>query len=329
MPLERLGSRFAGSRWRWTRCAARRRRRRVEVLSGGEKRRVALCRLLLQEAGHPAARRADQPSRRRIGRVARTSPAEVRRHGHRRHPRSLLSRQRRRLDSGTRSRPGHSVGRELLVLARAEAGAPAAGREDRERAAEDAASASSNGFACRPKAVTPKARRASTPTRRCSHRRPRNAREDLEIYIPPGPRLGEVVIEADKVEQGLRRQAACRRHELSPAAGRHRRRHRPERRGQDDAVSHDHRPGNSPTRHDSDGRDREAGLRRSEPRRLDPDKTDLGRDLRRAGLRRARQARGELARLCRAIQFLRHRSAEEGRHCCPAASAIACIWRRC
>ena len=27
----------------------------VKVLSGGEKRRVALCRLLLQEAGHIAA----------------------------------------------------------------------------------------------------------------------------------------------------------------------------------------------------------------------------------------------------------------------------------
>ncbi len=36
-------------RWRWTRCAARRARRRSKVLSGGEKRRVALCRLLLKK----------------------------------------------------------------------------------------------------------------------------------------------------------------------------------------------------------------------------------------------------------------------------------------
>ena len=49
----------------------------VNVLSGGERRRVALCRLLLQEARYSSARRADEPPRRRIGRVARTAPARV------------------------------------------------------------------------------------------------------------------------------------------------------------------------------------------------------------------------------------------------------------
>ena len=34
---------------RWTRCAARRRTRRSTTLSGGERRRVALCRLLLEK----------------------------------------------------------------------------------------------------------------------------------------------------------------------------------------------------------------------------------------------------------------------------------------
>ena len=47
--------------------------------------------------------------------------------------------------------------------------------------------------------------------------------------------------------QGLRRQAADRESELPPAARRHRRRHRPQRRGQDDAVPHDHRARKSPT----------------------------------------------------------------------------------
>ena len=41
------------------------RRRRRPTLSGGEKRRVALCQLLLAPARPPAPRRADQPSRRR------------------------------------------------------------------------------------------------------------------------------------------------------------------------------------------------------------------------------------------------------------------------
>ena len=43
--------------------------------------------------------------------------------------------------------------------------------------------------------------------------------------------------------QGLRQQPADRRPELQAAARRHRRRDRPERRRQDDAVPHDHRPG--------------------------------------------------------------------------------------
>ena len=91
------------------------------TLSGGERRRVALCRLLLQAAGPAAARRTDQPSRRRIGGVARTLPQGLRGHRRRRHARSLLPRQRRRLDPRARSRQRHSVGRQLLVLARAEA----------------------------------------------------------------------------------------------------------------------------------------------------------------------------------------------------------------
>ncbi len=85
-----------------------------------------------------AARRADQPPRRRVGRLARALPQGLRRHRRRRHARSLLPRQRRRLDSRARSRPRHSLGRQLLVVARAEAEPPAAGREGRDAQAADA-----------------------------------------------------------------------------------------------------------------------------------------------------------------------------------------------
>jgi ATPase subunit of ABC transporter with duplicated ATPase domains len=50
---------------RWTRCAARPTTPMSTKLSGGERRRVALCKLLLDAARPAAARRADQPSRRR------------------------------------------------------------------------------------------------------------------------------------------------------------------------------------------------------------------------------------------------------------------------
>ena len=59
----------------------------------------------------PAPRRADQPPRRRIGRLAREVPRRLRRHGRGDHPRPVLPRQRRRSGSwnwiegaGSRSR---------------------------------------------------------------------------------------------------------------------------------------------------------------------------------------------------------------------------------
>ncbi len=54
--------------------------------------------------------------------------------------------------------------------------------------------------------------------------------ETNEIYIPPGPRLGELVIEANNLKKELRRSPAVRQPELQPAGRRHRRCDRPERR---------------------------------------------------------------------------------------------------
>ena len=70
-----------------------------------------------------AAGRAHQPPRRRLGGVAGAVPGGVCRHGAGRHPRSLLPRQRGRLDPRARSRPRHPVPGQLHLLARAEAGA--------------------------------------------------------------------------------------------------------------------------------------------------------------------------------------------------------------
>ena len=100
----------------------------VTKLSGGERRRVALCRLLAREARPVAARRADQPSRRRNRELARRPPARVSGRDPDRHPRPLFPRQRDKLDSRARSRPRHSLRRQLLGLARAEAEAARAGR---------------------------------------------------------------------------------------------------------------------------------------------------------------------------------------------------------
>ena len=78
-------------------------------------------------AGAAAARRADQPPRRRDGELARGPPAAVSGRDPDRDPRPLLPRQRHQLDPGTRSRQGHPVRGQLLRLAGAEAEAPGAG----------------------------------------------------------------------------------------------------------------------------------------------------------------------------------------------------------
>ena len=64
-----------------------------------------------------------------------------------------------------------------------------------------------------------------------------------EINIPAGPRLGDIVLEADELGQGLRRPHPHARPVVHAAARRHRRRHRPQRRRQDHAVPDDHRRG--------------------------------------------------------------------------------------
>jgi sulfate-transporting ATPase len=110
------------------------------------------------------------------------------------------------------------------------------------RAQRRRSSASSSGCAWRRRPARPRARPASPPTRSSPSEASRSAASKLEIAIPPGPRLGDQVIIADGLTQGLRRQAADRGPVVLAAAGRHRRHHRPQRRRQDDAVQDDRRP---------------------------------------------------------------------------------------
>ena len=65
--------------------------------------------------------------------------------------------------------------------------------------------------------------------------------EQVEIYIPPGPRLGDLVVEARGVRKAVRRSALDGRPQLHPAARRDRGHHRAERSGEDHTVPNDHR----------------------------------------------------------------------------------------
>ena len=95
-----------------------------------------------------------------------------------------------------------------------------------------------------------------------------DAREDAaDIQIVPGPPLGELVDPGGKALQGVRRHAAVRRPQLRPAAGRHRRRDRPERGRQNDAVQDDHGVGAADRRRAPHRRHRVPFVRRPDPRR--------------------------------------------------------------
>ena len=67
--------------------------------------------------------------------------------------------------------------------------------------------------------------------------------DELVLQIPPGPHLGDIVVRAERVRKGYGDNLLMEDPEFRPAARRHRRRDRPQRRRQDDAVPHDRHSG--------------------------------------------------------------------------------------
>ena len=148
----------------------------VAQLSGGEKRRVALCQLLLAQ---PDLLLLDEPTNHldaEIGDVARRAFAQLSgRHPHR-HPRPLFPRQRHRLDPRTRPRPRHSLRRQLLRLAGAEAEAARSRRAARRRRGSARSPASRSGSPPRRGRGRRSRRRATSAMRSCWQRPPTRRR---------------------------------------------------------------------------------------------------------------------------------------------------------
>ena len=137
-------------------------------------------------ARHAAARRADQPSRRRIGGVAGALPEGVPGDGRRDHPRPLLPRQRRRSGSSSSTAARAFPGRGTTPPGSTRRRSGSRSRRSRPRRGSRRWSASSSGCGCRPEArqAKSKARHQRLRGRWCAEER--EAQEGTaEILIPP------------------------------------------------------------------------------------------------------------------------------------------------
>jgi sulfate-transporting ATPase len=249
----------------------------VNVISGGERRRVALCRLLLKK---PDILLLDEPT----NHLDAESVAWLEQH---------LQQYAGTIIAVTHDRYFlDNVAGWILELDRGH-GIPwkgnysswleqkqnrLANEENPKATARKHLNANWSGSAWLPRAAGPNPRHASPPTKSCWNRSGERLAKELEIYIPPGPRLGTVVIQAKGVTKGIRGEAAGGKHGIFPAPRRHRGSRRPQWGGQNHPVSHDHRTGPAGQRIDCHRGHREPGLCGPEPRCAGTGKKYLGDD---------------------------------------------------
>ena len=193
----------------------------AKTLSGGERRRVALCRLLLAKPGilllDEPTNHLDAESVAWLEHHLRDYPGTVIMVTHDRYFLDNITEWTLELDRGAGI---PYKGSYSSWLEQKQKRLDVEGKQDEARGSKRLR-ASSTGSGRAPKRARPSRRPASAPMRRCSPNSARDKGGKAQITIPPGPRLGDVVIEADLLNKGFGDrlliddpllQAAARRH---------------------------------------------------------------------------------------------------------------------
>ncbi len=294
----------------------------VTHLSGGERRRVALCKLLLEQ---PDLLLLDEPTNhldaesvqwleQHLAKYPGTVLAVT-------HDRYFLDNVAQWILELDRGRAYPYEGNYSTYLEKKAERLKVEGKKD-QKLQKRLARRARVGAVRTPRAARPRARRGWQRYEEMAAEAEKTRKLDFEeIQIPPGPRLGNVVVEVEPPGQGLRRPRADRGPVVLAAARRHRRRHRPERRRQDHAVQDDRRAGEAGLRRGPGRRDRQDQLRRPEPRRHRPEEERLGGRLRRPGLHQGRPGRDARRGPTSPPSASRARTSRSRPACCPAASA--------
>ena len=322
------GRSTTSSRSRWTRCAARPATPAVDNLSGGEKRRVALTRLLLEK---PDILLLDEPTNHLDAESVQwlekhliDYPGNV----------ILVTHDRYFLDNVVNWVLELDRGRYYVYESNysgyLEKKAKRLEQEEREEQGKQKAINDELEWIRR----SPKARQAKSKARIRAFDELVQAQENrtpgkAQILIQVPERLGGNVIDVERRLKGLWRQIAVRGSELLAAAGRDRRRDRPERRRQDHPVPADHRRRAARRRRDQDRPDRPSRLCRPVARPSRPEQECLGGDFRRRSTCSAsastRSARAPMS----APSTSRARTSRRRSASSRAASATASISPRC